>query len=158
MAMPVTAPEPISTLYNRKILTYAADIPHLGRLKHADASADAVSRLCGSEVHVDICVKHGRISDFAQEVKACALGQTAASVVGGHVIGASRSEIEAAREAMLKMLKEDGPAPSGRFAELEVLLPVRDYKARHASVMLILDALVDAFKALLDEPDERTAP
>ncbi len=138
------SPEPISHLYSRKILAYAADIPRLGRLAAPDASGDAVSRLCGSEVHVEIKVKDGQVADFAQEVKACALGQTAASIVGRHVIGATPTEIAAARDEMARMLKEKGPPPLGRFAELEVLAPVRDYPARHASVLLVFDALLEA--------------
>jgi len=145
----VTGAEPISQLYSRKILTYAADIPHLGRLDAPDASGDAVSRLCGSEIHVDIKVDgEGRITDFAQEIKACALGQTSASIVARHVIGATRADIAAARAAMAAMLKDGAPAPEGAFAELEVLGPVKDYPARHASVLLIFDALLKAFDAL----------
>lgn len=144
----VTTPEPINSLYNRKILTFAADIPHLGRLEGAQASGDAVSRLCGSEVHVDINVDAGRITEFAQEIKACALGQTSASIVGRYVIGSSRDEIAQAREEMEQMLKEGGPPPSGKFTELEVLSPVKEYPARHASVLLIFDALLAAFDHL----------
>jgi len=141
----VTTSEPISQLYSRRILGYAADIPRLGHLDVPDACGDAVSRLCGSAVHVEIKVEDGRIADFAQEVKACALGQTSASIVGRHVIGATREEIAAARDEMARMLKEGGPVPAGRFAELEVLAPVKDYPARHASVLLIFDALLKAF-------------
>lgn len=144
----MTSSEPISELYSRKILGFASDIPHLGHLENPDASGHAVSRLCGSEVQVDICVKDGLITAFSQEVKACALGQTSASVVGRHIIGASRAEINAAQAAMMNMLKHNGPAPDGRFADLEVLEPVRDYSARHASVMLVLDALIEAFDKL----------
>lgn len=141
----MTAAEPISQLYNRKILTYAADIPRLGRLERPDASGDAVSRLCGSEIHVEIVVEGGAITDFAQEVKACALGQTSASIVARNIIGATRADIAAGRATMAGMLKEGGPAPAGRFSELEILAPVKDYPARHASVLLVFDALLQAF-------------
>jgi len=144
----LTAPEPISQLYSRKILTYAADIPRLGRLVAPDASGDAVSRLCGSEVHVEINADGARVTDFAQEVKACALGQTSASIVGRNVIGATRGEIQTAHDEMEAMLKEGAPAPTGRFAELEVLAAVKDYPARHASVLLVFDAILKAFKDL----------
>jgi len=144
----VTTSEPISQLYSRKILTYAADIPRLGRLDAPDASGDAVSRLCGSEVHVEINVEGTRVTDFAQEVKACALGQTSASIVGRNVIGATRDEISKARDQTAAMLKEGAPAPTGRFAELEVLAAVKDYPARHASVLLVFDALLKAFNEL----------
>ena len=145
----MTGSEPISQLYSRKILTFAADIPRLGRLAAPDASGDAVSRLCGSEIHVDIKVDgEGRITDFAQEIKACALGQTSASIVARHVIGATRADIAAARDAMVFMLKDGAPEPAGRFEDLKVLAPVKDYPARHASVLLIFDALLKAFGAL----------
>lgn len=150
----MSSSEPISQLYSRKILGFASDIPHLGRLEAPDASGHALSRLCGSEVQVDICVEDGVISDFAQEVKACALGQTAASVVGRNIIGASRDEISVARQALTIMLKENGPPPTGRFADLSVLEAVRDYSARHASVMLPLDAVLEAFDKLQGGPDE----
>ena len=148
----MSASEPIGSLYNRKILTFAADIPHLGRLTGAQGHGDAVSRLCGSEVHVDINAESGRITEFAQEVKACALGQTSASIVGRHVIGSSRDEVAKARDEMEIMLKKDGPPPGGKFSELEVLSPVKEYSARHASVLLIFDALLAAFDDLEDPP------
>jgi len=142
----VSGSEPINQLYSRKILGFASDIPHVGRLDNPQASGHAVSRLCGSEIHLDIRLdENGAISDFAQDIKACALGQTAASVVGHNIMGAKAEDIDAAHNAMSKMLKDNGPAPPGRFKDLEVLLPVKDYSARHASVMLVLDALKAAF-------------
>lgn len=144
--------EPISDLYSRKILAYAASIPRLGHLEEPHASADAVSRLCGSKVHVEIRVEDGRIADFAQQVQACALGQTAASIIGGAIIGATREEIEQGRREMRQMLETGvGASPGGRFAELKVLAPVKDYPGRHGSVMLVFDALHKAFATL--EPE-----
>ncbi|MCR8725681.1 iron-sulfur cluster assembly scaffold protein [Frigidibacter sp. ROC022] len=131
-------------LYSQRILALAADIPHLGRLEAPDASVKRRSPLCGSTITVDVKLENGRISDFAQDVKACALGQASASVVGAQVIGRSRAEIEAARDALRQMLKSDGPTPPAPFEELEVLRPARDYKNRHMSIMLALDATAEA--------------
>ena len=105
-----------------------------------------ISKLCGSRILVDVKVKDGRVADFAQEVKACALGQAAAAVLGAHVLGASLDEIEVAREALRAMLKANGPAPEGRFSELAVLEAVKDYPARHASTMLAFEAAAEAVR------------
>lgn len=134
----------LDALYNEKILAHAANIPRLGRLEAPDATATAHSRLCGSTVTVDLAVEGDRVADFAHEVRACALGQASSSLLAQTIIGASPDELRALRETMRRMLKENGPAPTGRFAELAVLEPVRDYKARHASTMLTFDAVVDA--------------
>ena len=134
----------LNDIYNRRILELAADIPHLGRLAAPQASATAHSKLCGSTVTVDISMTGDQVSDFAQDVKACALGQASASVMGRHVIGARAQELRELRETMRRMLKENGPAPTGAWDDLKVLEPVRDYKARHASTLLIFDAVVDA--------------
>ena len=134
----------INEIYNRKILGYAADIPRLQRLEHPQATAVAHSRLCGSKVTVDVVLKDGAVSDFGHEVKACALGQASSSIMARHVVGSTPVELRSLREQMYKMLKEEGPAPSGKWAELEALLPVRDFKARHASTLLTFDAVVDA--------------
>ncbi|SHE67349.1 NifU homolog involved in Fe-S cluster formation [Ruegeria intermedia] len=131
-------------LYSGRILELAADIPHLQRLKSPDATVKKRSPLCGSTIAVDVKVKDGRISEFGQDVKACALGQAAASVVGGAVIGATRDQIEQARDQLAAMLKQNGPAPDAPFDGLEVLMPARDYKNRHASIMLALDATAEA--------------
>lgn len=131
-------------LYSQRILALAADIPHLGRLEAPDASVKRRSPLCGSTITVDIKVEGGRITDYAQDVKACALGQAAASVVGAHVIGRTRAEIEDARNALAAMLKSDGPTPPAPFDGLEVLRPAKDYKNRHMSIMLALDATAQA--------------
>ena len=134
----------LNDIYNRRILELAAGIPRLGRLDQPDASATAHSKLCGSTVTVDLRVENGKVSDFAQDVKACALGQASSSIMGAHVVGATADELRQLRETMRAMLKEGGPAPAGRWADLAVLAPVRDYKARHASTLLTFDAVVDA--------------
>jgi NifU-like protein involved in Fe-S cluster formation len=134
----------IDDVYNAKILGFAGSIGRLGRLADADASATAHSRLCGSTVTVDLKMKDGVVTDFAHEVKACALGQASSSIMASHVVGASADELKAVRETMRRMLKENGPAPQGRFEDLKYLEPVRDYKARHASTLLTFDAVVDA--------------
>jgi NifU-like protein involved in Fe-S cluster formation len=134
----------LDDIYNKRILEFAGSIPRLGRLPQADASATAHSRLCGSTVTVDLKMDGDTVTDFAHEVKACALGQASSSIMARHVVGATADELRAVRETMLKMLKESGPAPEGRFADLKFLEPVRDYKARHASTMLTFDAVVDA--------------
>lgn len=134
----------INDVYNAKILGFAGNIARLGRLDHPDASATAHSRLCGSTVTVDLAMDGDTVTDFAHDVKACALGQASSSIMAQHVVGATADELRAVRETMLKMLKENGPPPEGRFADLKYLEPVRDYKARHASTMLTFDAVVDA--------------
>lgn len=134
----------INDIYNRKILAFAADIPRLQRLEQPDATAVAHSRLCGSKVTVDLTLKDGVVSDFGHDVKACALGQASSSIMARHVVGSTPDELRTVRDEMYKMLKEEGPAPTGKWAELEALLPVRDFKARHASTLLTFDAVVDA--------------
>jgi NifU-like protein involved in Fe-S cluster formation len=134
----------LDDIYNRRILEFAGSIPRLGRLDHPDASATAHSRLCGSTVTVDLTMDGDVVTDFAHEVKACALGQASSSIMAEHVVGAHAGELRDLRETMRKMLKENGPPPQGRFADLQFLEPVRDYKARHASTMLTFDAVVDA--------------
>jgi len=134
----------IDDIYNRKILGFAADIPLLQRLGAPDATAVAHSRLCGSKVTVDLSMKDGVVSDFGHEVKACALGQASSSIMARHVVGSTPAELRAVRDQVYRMLKEEGPAPSGKWADLEALLPVRDFKARHASTLLTFDAVVDA--------------
>ncbi|WP_137700572.1 iron-sulfur cluster assembly scaffold protein [Marimonas lutisalis] len=133
-------------LYSERILALAADIPHLARLDAPDATVKRRAPLCGSTVTVDIKVKDGKIVDYGQDVKACALGQAAASVVGANIIGRTRDEVEAARDALRDMLKNDGPTPPAPFDGLEVLRPARDYKNRHASILLTLEATAEAFE------------
>ena len=136
----------IDDLYSAKLLKLAANLPRTGRLADPDASSEKVSKLCGSRVIVDVKVDDGRVADFAQEVKACALGQAAASVLGANVIGASLPELEQARSQLRSMLKEGGPAPAGRFADLALLEPVKDYPARHTSTMLAFEAVTEAVR------------
>jgi len=134
----------LNDVYNAKILDLAANIPHLGRLAAPDASATAHSKLCGSTVTVDLKMDGPVVSDFAHEVKACALGQASSSIMARHVIGARAAELRELRETVRKMLKENGPAPTGKWADIAMLEPVRDYKARHASTMLTFEAVVSA--------------
>lgn len=134
----------IDDVYNTRILTLAADIPRIGRLAAPQASARAHSRLCGSTVTVDLRMDGDTVTDFAHEVRACALGQASSSLMARNVVGANAAELRAVRDAMWRMLKENGPPPGGRWADLAVLEPVRNYKARHASTMLTFDAVVDA--------------
>lgn len=130
----------LNDLYNSRILELAANIPRQGRLTAPDATAKAHSRMCGSTVIVDIVMRDGKIVDFAHDVKACALGQAAASIMARHVIGSTGAEIRALRETVRAMLKENGPAPVGKWAEVAALEPVRDFRARHASTLLTFDA------------------
>lgn len=131
-------------IYNSRILEFAGNIPRIGTLPDADAEANAHSKLCGSRVKVYLKLDGDTVSDFAHEVKACALGQASSSVMARQVIGATVAEIRQAREDMLAMLKADGEGPGGRFEDMRFLKPVKDYKARHASTMLTFDAVVDA--------------
>ena len=134
----------LNDIYNRRILELAADIPRLGRLAEPDASATAHSKLCGSTVTVDLKLDGDTVTDFAHDVKACALGQASSSIMARHVVGATAQELREVRAAMRRMLKENGAAPEGKWEELRVLEPVREFKARHASTMLTFDAVVDA--------------
>lgn len=134
----------IDEVYNARILAFAGNIGRIGRLDAPDATATARSKLCGSTVTVDIRMDGDTVSDFAHEVKACALGQASSSVMARNVVGATAAELRAARETMLRMLTENGPPPTGRFEDMKYLEPVRDYRARHASTMLTFDAVVDA--------------
>ncbi len=134
----------LSDIYNQRILELAADIPRLGRLPGPDGTARAHSKLCGSTITVDLTTDGEVVTDFAHDVKACALGQASSSLMARLVVGSSSDELRAVREAMRRMLKEGAPPPEGRWEELRVLEPVRDFKARHASTLLTFDAVVDA--------------
>src|SRR4051812_49815890 len=134
----------LNDVYNRRILELAGTIPRIGRLDAPDASATAHSKLCGSTVTVDLRMEGDTVADFAHEVKACALGQASSSIMARNVIGAKADELKGLRETVRKMLKENGAPPSGKWADIAVLEPVRDYKARHASTLLTFDAVVDA--------------
>jgi NifU-like protein involved in Fe-S cluster formation len=138
----------LDEIYSRRVLELAADIPRLGRLAHPQASAKALSRLCGSTVTVDLALRDGVVSDFAHDVRACALGQASSSLMARHIIGLRPEELEALRARMVSMLKQGGPPPDGKFAEFAVLEPVKNYRARHASTLLTFDAVVDALKQI----------
>jgi len=138
----------LNDVYNAKILDLAAHIPRLGRLEAPDASATAHSKLCGSTVTVDLKMDGGAVTDFAHDVKACALGQASSSIMARHVIGATPAELREVRETVRKMLKENGAPPTGKWADVAYLEPVRDYKARHASTMLTFDAVVKAVEEI----------
>jgi NifU-like protein involved in Fe-S cluster formation len=147
----------IDDLYSSKILGLAANMPHAGRLPAPEGSAERVSKLCGSRIVVDVTMDEGRVAGFAQDVKACALGQAAAAVLGDKVVGADLAEIEAARDALRAMLKMGGPPPEGRFSDLVVLQPVKDYPARHASTMLAFEAAAEAVRQALAATTTRTS-
>ena len=141
----LAAPRMLNDVYNRRILELAGTIPRIGRLDQPDASATAHSKLCGSTVSVDLKMDGDTVSDFAHEVKACALGQASSSIMARNVVGAKAGELRRLRDAVRKMLKENGAPPAeGKWADIAVLEPVRDYKARHASTLLTFDAVVDA--------------
>lgn len=131
-------------LYSRRILALTTSIPHQGRLEHPEASASKRSPHCGSSVTVDVTLNDGKVAEFAQQVRACALGQASASVLGTAVLGRTKDEIIAAREELRSMLKQCGAVPAAPFSELEALLPARDYPNRHASILLAWDALIEA--------------
>jgi len=139
----------LNDVYNRRILELAGTIPRIGRLEAPDASATAHSKLCGSTVTVDLKMDGDTVKDFAHEVKACALGQASSSIMARNVVGAKADELKGLRETVRKMLKENGAPPAeGKWADIAVLEPVRDYKARHASTLLTFDAVVDAINQI----------
>jgi len=145
----------LNDVYNRRILELAGTIPRIGRLEHPDASATAHSKLCGSTVTIDLRMEGDTVADFAHEVKACALGQASSSIMARNVIGTKASELRGLRETVRNMLKENGAPPAdGKWADIAVLEPVRDYKARHASTLLTFDAVVDA----IDQIEAKRTP
>ncbi len=137
----------LNEIYNQRILELSANIPRTERLANADATATAHSRLCGSTITVDLKLSGDRVSAFGQTVKACLLGQAAASIMAHNIIGSDAGELRAVGAAMRRMLKANGPPPTGRWADLAVLEPVRDFKARHASTLLVFDAVETALAA-----------
>jgi NifU-like protein involved in Fe-S cluster formation len=139
-------------LYSGRILALAADIPHHTRLAAPQATVKKRSPLCGSTVTVDVTLQDGQISAFGQDVKACALGQAAAAVTGAAIIGRTLVEVEAARDELRAMLKSDGPVPAAPFDGFEVLIPARDYKNRHASILLCIEATFDAMQQAEQTP------
>ena len=143
----------LNAIYNSKLLELAAHIPHSERLVDPDATISAHSKLCGSTVTIDLNMRGDKVTGYGQTVKACLLGQAAASIVGSNIIGARAADLREAAAAMRRMLKEGGPPPTGLFAELAILEPVRHYKARHGSVMLVFDAIeraIDEIEAARD--------
>ncbi len=134
----------LNDVYNTRILELAGNIPRLGRLEHPDGTATAHSKLCGSTVTVDLKMTGDTVTDFAHDVKACALGQASSSIMARHVVGAKADDLKKLRETVRRMLKENGAPPSGEWADIAVLEPVRDYKARHASTLLTFDAVAAA--------------
>jgi NifU-like protein involved in Fe-S cluster formation len=149
----------LDEIYNTRILELAGATTRAERLSEPDATASAHSKLCGSAVSIDLKLKDGRVSDYGQTVKACLLGQAAASVMAREIVGSTPEELRAVSVQMRKMLKEGGPPPTGRWADLGVLEPVRNYKARHASTLLVFDAVEQALaeaEAKLDEPASRS--
>ena len=136
----------LSDLYSQKILDLAGNAPQPGRLAHADASARTVSRICGSTIEVDVRVRDGVIVGYGHEISACALGQTSAAVVAREIVGTPVSEFRQVRAQMHAMLKENGAPPTGKWDDLRYLEPVRDYRARHMSTLLVFDAVVEAIE------------
>ena len=134
----------LNEIYNSRILELAGNIPRLGRLPQPDATATAHSKLCGSTVTIDLKMDGDTVTDFSHDVKACALGQASSSIMARNVIGAKAAELRDLRDTVRRMLKENGAPPVGKWADIAVLEPVRDYKARHASTLLTFDAVVDA--------------
>ncbi len=147
----------LNDIYNKKIIELAGNIPRLGRLPTPDASATAHSKLCGSTVKVDLKMDGPVVTDFAHEVKACALGQASSSIMARHVVGSTASELRDLRETVRKMLKENGAPPQGKWADVGLLEPVRDFKARHASTLLTFDAVVDAIAQIEAKRSEPAA-
>lgn len=144
----------LSDLYSEKILEIAANPPIAGRLADPDASARRVSRICGSVIDVDLKVRDGVIIGYGHDVSACALGQTSAAIVAREIVGTPAVEFRRVREEMTAMLKADGAPPTGKWADLRYLEPVRDYKPRHTSTLLVFDAVADA----LDKLEGRAEP
>jgi NifU-like protein involved in Fe-S cluster formation len=143
----------LDQIYSAKILELAAGIPKARRIAAPDATATAHSKLCGSTVTVDVTMVDGRVTDYAQTVKACLLGQSAAAAVAHQIIGTTAAEFREVAATMRAMLKAGGPPPSGRWADLAALQPVKDYKARHTSTLLVFDAVQRA----LDEVEAKVA-
>ena len=134
----------LNDIYNRRILELAADIPRLGRLPQPDASSTAHSKLCGSTVTVDVVMRDGVVTDFGHDVRACALGQASSSIMAHNIIGSTPEQLRQVQAQVRAMLKAGAPPPEGKWADIAVLEPVRDFKARHASTLLTFDAVVDA--------------
>ncbi len=143
----------LNDVYNKRILQLAGNIPLTQRLDNPGASSKAYSKLCGSRVIVDLSMEDGVVTAFGQEVKACALGQASSSIMAAHVIGSTAEELRSVGAQMRAMLQENGQAPTGKWKDFEILEPVRDFKARHASTLLTFDAVEDA----IDQIEQRQA-
>jgi len=148
----------LSEIYNSRIMELAANIPRAARLASPDASATAHSKLCGSTITVDLKLADGKVAEFGQQVKACLLGQAAASVMGREIVGSSLGELHDVARKMRAMLKEGGEPPNGRWADLAVLQPVKDFKARHASTLLVFDAVERALETVEAAADGAKVP
>ena len=133
----------LTDIYNQQILDLAGNIPRQGRLEAPDATAKAHSKLCGSTIIVDLVMREGKVVDFAHDVKACALSQAAASIMARNVIGSTGPELRVLRDQVRAMLKENGAPPTGKWADIAILEPVRNFKARHTSTLLTFEATVD---------------
>lgn len=144
----------LDEIYSSRILEVAGNIPRTKRLEGPNATATAHSKLCGSTISVDLVMESGKITGFGQDVKACLLGQASASIVASHVVGATSEEMREIGETMREMLKQNGPPPTGKWKDLEILQPVRDFKARHASTLLIFDAVEDAINQIETQSGE----
>lgn len=147
----------LDDIYNLRILELAADIPHSNRLENPDATASARSKLCGSTITIDLKMADGRVADFGQTVKACLLGQASASIVGREIVGTSADEFRTVAASMRRMLKEHGPPPAGRWADLAILEPVKDYPHRHASTLLVFDAVETALDEIAGRVPRRAS-
>ncbi len=147
----------LNDIYNQRIIELAGNIPRLGRLNDPDSSATAHSKLCGSTVTVDLKMDGPVVTDFAHDVKACALGQASSSLMARHILGATAGELIELRDCVTRMLKANGPPPQGKWAEFAVLEPVRDYKARHASTLLTFDAVADALAQIASREEARAS-
>ncbi|HEY4199954.1 MAG TPA: iron-sulfur cluster assembly scaffold protein [Devosiaceae bacterium] len=147
----------LSDLYSEKILDIAANPPAAPRLADADASARKTSRVCGSMIDVDIKVRSGVIVGYGHDVSACALGQTSAAIVAREIVGTPVDEFRGLRAQMTRMLKEEGPPPGGKWSDLKYLEPVRDYKPRHTSTLLVFEAVVAALDSIETKHDDRVA-
>lgn len=135
-------------VYNTKVLELAANMPRAGRLKNPQATASAQSRLCGSRITVDLCMADGVVTEYAQDVRACLLGQASAAIMGANIIGSTAAELREVGAKMRAMLKGNGHVPTGRWADLAILKSVRHYPARHASTLLAFDAVEEAIAKL----------
>jgi NifU-like protein involved in Fe-S cluster formation len=144
----------LEDIYSERVLALSANMPRAGRLTSPDATATAYSKLCGSRITVDLSMRDGIVTDYAQDVRACLLGQTSAAVMGAQIVGSTAAELREVAAAMRAMLKENGDPPRGRWADLAILEMVRDYKARHASTLLVFDAVEDAIAQIENRPQQ----